>query len=156
MAPSETIQVLHSVLKVVKRSAFAHKVIMEKVTDPCWECPICYEGFQGKVMAMTPCGHVFHEECLMGSLERSRSCPYCRQEKAHFYQIQIVWYFDFLKDLAKELLEAGGWHVSCRDLSYTCQMFRSRSQDALIAFYPLVGRARWTEEPPFQMVRWTG
>ncbi|KAG6491501.1 hypothetical protein ZIOFF_046433 [Zingiber officinale] len=42
-------------------------------------CPICLDDFEamGQVLAM-PCGHPFHEGCLMEWLKRSNSCPFCR------------------------------------------------------------------------------
>ncbi|KAG6538141.1 E3 ubiquitin-protein ligase Iruka-like [Zingiber officinale] len=42
-------------------------------------CPICLDDFDemSQVLAM-PCGHPFHEVCLMEWLKRSNSCPLCR------------------------------------------------------------------------------
>ncbi|XP_074587593.1 uncharacterized protein LOC141843427 [Curcuma longa] len=42
-------------------------------------CPICLDDFEvmSQVLAM-PCGHPFHEGCLMEWLKRSHSCPLCR------------------------------------------------------------------------------
>lgn len=50
----------------------------EHFSEP--ECPICQESFSTEdVIKKTPCGHVFHEECLKKWLENyARSCPLCR------------------------------------------------------------------------------
>lgn len=46
-------------------------------------CPICMEDFEEVVSAcrqivLTPCFHVFHENCLRGWVVRRRECPSCR------------------------------------------------------------------------------
>ncbi|KAG6538188.1 hypothetical protein ZIOFF_003300 [Zingiber officinale] len=42
-------------------------------------CPICLDDLEemSQVLAM-PCGHPFHEGCLLEWLKRSNSCPLCR------------------------------------------------------------------------------
>ncbi|KAG6533873.1 hypothetical protein ZIOFF_007751 [Zingiber officinale] len=42
-------------------------------------CPICLDDLEemSQVLAM-PCGHPFHEGCLLEWLKRSSSCPLCR------------------------------------------------------------------------------
>lgn len=44
------------------------------------ECSVCQDEFDhSKVIKRTPCGHFFHEECLMQWLEQfSKTCPLCR------------------------------------------------------------------------------
>lgn len=47
------------------------------------ECSICCEKFaaDGMVIARTPCGHVFHKDCLGEWLEKfGRTCPLCRKD----------------------------------------------------------------------------
>jgi len=57
-------------------------------------CPICREimpaGFKAKLM---PCGHKFHDECLITWVKKNKSCPVCRfdevdSEKIHFDDVQ--------------------------------------------------------------------
>mmetsp|Transcript_28030 Transcript_28030/g.70934 ORF Transcript_28030/g.70934 Transcript_28030/m.70934 type:complete len:304 (+) Transcript_28030:73-984(+) len=44
------------------------------------ECPICQDTFdESKPIKRTPCGHLFHEDCLGNWLENfAKSCPLCR------------------------------------------------------------------------------
>ena len=45
------------------------------------DCSICYDEFAvGEKVREVPCGHRFHNECLLGWLERSGCCPFCRKE----------------------------------------------------------------------------
>ncbi|XP_053675506.1 E3 ubiquitin-protein ligase TRAIP [Anopheles nili] len=42
-------------------------------------CPICSDMFvPSDDVNITPCGHMFHHMCLLQWLERSKSCPQCR------------------------------------------------------------------------------
>ncbi|KFM71411.1 TRAF-interacting protein, partial [Stegodyphus mimosarum] len=42
-------------------------------------CPICADLFdEDSSMVAPPCGHVFHENCLLKWLNESRTCPDCR------------------------------------------------------------------------------
>ncbi|GMP36009.1 hypothetical protein CsSME_00008259 [Camellia sinensis var. sinensis] len=42
-------------------------------------CSICLEGICGGMMvAVTPCSHVFHRDCLFKWLLKARRCPFCR------------------------------------------------------------------------------
>eukprot|EP00419_Tripos_fusus_P057793 CAMPEP_0172913578 /NCGR_PEP_ID=MMETSP1075-20121228/190656_1 /TAXON_ID=2916 /ORGANISM="Ceratium fusus, Strain PA161109" /LENGTH=264 /DNA_ID=CAMNT_0013772315 /DNA_START=62 /DNA_END=853 /DNA_ORIENTATION=+ len=43
---------------------------------PDTECPICLA--EGTDWCSLVCGHVFHEQCLLGWLRRARQCPLCR------------------------------------------------------------------------------
>jgi hypothetical protein len=54
------------------------------------ECPVCLEEFgQNIEVAMLPCGHIAHEECLKLCLERKSECPICRFKTNHFKRINI-------------------------------------------------------------------
>eukprot|EP00927_Polykrikos_kofoidii_P051227 TRINITY_DN45012_c0_g1_i1.p1 TRINITY_DN45012_c0_g1~~TRINITY_DN45012_c0_g1_i1.p1 ORF type:complete len:289 (-),score=66.63 TRINITY_DN45012_c0_g1_i1:219-1010(-) len=63
------------------------RIVTSKVDDVC---VICQEALPAgsKVKAM-PCGHVFHDDCLMSWVGKNNSCPTCRNdvmasEKRHF------------------------------------------------------------------------
>ncbi|XP_038076840.1 E3 ubiquitin-protein ligase TRAIP-like [Patiria miniata] len=43
-------------------------------------CTICHDHFEGDVVVSAcPCGHTFHEDCLLKWLSTSLTCPQCRQ-----------------------------------------------------------------------------
>jgi len=57
-------------------------------------CPVCQEAMPigSKAKAM-PCGHLFHDECLISWVSKSNSCPMCRfdelpSEKMHFDDVE--------------------------------------------------------------------
>ncbi|KAJ6436785.1 DDE superfamily endonuclease, CENP-B-like protein [Purpureocillium lavendulum] len=43
------------------------------------ECSICFEAFVTGQIQCLPCGHVFHERCLVRCNSRANDCPHCRQ-----------------------------------------------------------------------------
>lgn len=48
------------------------------------QCPICLvkfsEGIDAKAVRLPTCGHTYHSECLIRWLNKTSSCPLCRQE----------------------------------------------------------------------------
>ena len=45
------------------------------------DCPICLEALNAQECACTPCGHIFHRECVGKSLRSgSAECPTCREK----------------------------------------------------------------------------
>ena len=48
------------------------------------ECSICYDPFKSeqgeRAIVKTPCGHVYHKECIGNWLQSQRSCPICRTD----------------------------------------------------------------------------
>ncbi|KAK9718385.1 hypothetical protein K7432_005558 [Basidiobolus ranarum] len=48
------------------------------------KCAICHEEFENKQtdyqMRRMPCGHAFHQDCLLPWLQRVNSCPLCRRK----------------------------------------------------------------------------
>ena len=47
---------------------------------PCTECVICLESYKfGVLLCGLPCGHSFHQQCILGWLARdNHCCPVCR------------------------------------------------------------------------------
>jgi hypothetical protein len=43
------------------------------------DCPICLNPFEKEAKFM-PCGHYFHEDCLLTWLQQHHTCPDCRYE----------------------------------------------------------------------------
>lgn len=45
------------------------------------DCIVCQELFAvGATLVQLPCGHLYHEACLLKWLKLSNTCPYCRRE----------------------------------------------------------------------------
>eukprot|EP00904_Undaria_pinnatifida_P011077 jgi/Undpi1/709/HiC_scaffold_10.g04173.m1 len=45
------------------------------------DCIVCQELYTvGATLVRLPCGHLYHEACLLKWLELSNTCPYCRSE----------------------------------------------------------------------------
>ncbi|MFQ6666367.1 hypothetical protein Gotur_032736 [Gossypium turneri] len=45
------------------------------------ECAICLEEFvEGEEVAWMPCGHGYHDGCIVKWLETNHICPLCRYE----------------------------------------------------------------------------
>jgi E3 ubiquitin-protein ligase RNF115/126 len=45
------------------------------------DCPICFNDWElNEEAKKMPCGHVFHEACLLPWLNTRNSCPICRYE----------------------------------------------------------------------------
>eukprot|EP00668_Euglena_longa_P017143 GGOE01021491.1.p1 GENE.GGOE01021491.1~~GGOE01021491.1.p1 ORF type:complete len:342 (+),score=90.14 GGOE01021491.1:22-1026(+) len=56
----------------------------EAVSKEMKTCPICCDPFaEGLRVMRLPCRHLFCEECLRPWLEKSRTCPLCREEIAN-------------------------------------------------------------------------
>ena len=45
-------------------------------------CPICFVSMKEKYgpICITPCGHIFHWDCLKSWREHARTCPVCRRD----------------------------------------------------------------------------
>ena len=41
------------------------------------DCPICFEALETP-LALSPCGHLFCEDCASEWLDREHTCPLCR------------------------------------------------------------------------------
>ncbi|XP_022764197.1 E3 ubiquitin-protein ligase RING1-like [Durio zibethinus] len=45
------------------------------------QCSICLDEFiDGEEVALMPCGHVYHDGCIVRWLETNHMCPLCRYE----------------------------------------------------------------------------
>ncbi|KAF8822595.1 hypothetical protein IE077_003392 [Cardiosporidium cionae] len=57
-------------------------------------CCICYEDLATNVVALSSCGHIFHDNCLKDWLKRSKSsewkCPLCRSSVANKSIIKLL------------------------------------------------------------------
>lgn len=42
------------------------------------ECSICYEKMHTRRKIILPCGHEFHEHCILRWCEYQMTCPHCR------------------------------------------------------------------------------
>lgn len=53
------------------------------VTEKDDKCPICLlpnENLDGHKFVKLPCNHEFHDTCILPWLQKTNSCPMCRQE----------------------------------------------------------------------------
>lgn len=44
------------------------------------ECSICFEPLFSHPTVATQCGHMFHDKCMKGWLQKNKICPKCRRE----------------------------------------------------------------------------
>lgn len=70
----KTFIIINIIIKIIK---------MNKVLPNQYDCSICLSGLDD--YCITPCSHLFHEECLKKSTEISESCPLCRKHMTHYY-----------------------------------------------------------------------
>ena len=64
-------------MPVTTRSAAFDQSPVTPVTDKDEMCPICMTGL-GNDRIKTFCGHSFHAQCIVDSLQYKRECPLCR------------------------------------------------------------------------------
>ncbi|KAK9048912.1 hypothetical protein SSX86_032119 [Deinandra increscens subsp. villosa] len=65
------------------RKAYGDQKTREQVEedddDDNKRCVVCLEDFEAKeVVMMTPCNHMFHEECIVPWVKSNGKCPVCR------------------------------------------------------------------------------
>uniref|UniRef100_A0A182JYN0 RING-type domain-containing protein n=1 Tax=Anopheles christyi TaxID=43041 RepID=A0A182JYN0_9DIPT len=61
-------------------------------------CPICSDLFLPSAeVDITPCGHMFHHLCLLQWLERSKTCPQCRNRCTEARLVKV--YFNVTSNL---------------------------------------------------------
>jgi len=67
-----------------------HELRVVTILEEGETCSVCQEDFKPGSKAKTmPCGHRFHDDCLMQWVKKNNSCPVCRydempSEKKHF------------------------------------------------------------------------
>ncbi|KAK3745948.1 hypothetical protein RRG08_057748 [Elysia crispata] len=67
----------------------------------CCICADLFESTQTVNISATPCGHVFHEVCLMRWMDTSSTCPSCR---THIKKTQVIkrLFFDINEDVDED------------------------------------------------------
>ena len=53
------------------------------------ECAVCLEKLTNG-LSCTPCGNVFHKNCIIRCLELNGICPVCRKEVLHDQVIDML------------------------------------------------------------------
>ena len=57
------------------------EIKFENISEPPDDtCSICLEEFKIKNCVLTPCNHIYHENCIKVSLQNNKKCPLCRFE----------------------------------------------------------------------------
>ena len=65
-------------------SIFTKKILKEN------ECPVCLDKIDiEKNYTITDCGHRFHTNCLLKSLENNNKCPICREKLREDKKIDV-------------------------------------------------------------------
>ena len=52
---------------------------------PIEECSICWEKIQPNKLCVTPCAHLFCNECLIPYVRQTEKCPLCRAECSYVH-----------------------------------------------------------------------
>ncbi|KAJ8897696.1 hypothetical protein PR048_003046, partial [Dryococelus australis] len=83
-----------------------------------FNCVICSDIFDSASETyITPCGHLFHYVCLIEWLERSKSCPQCRNRTTESNIHRV--FFNIQND-GKE--DAGSLRNQIENLKFSVQM----------------------------------
>lgn len=53
------------------------------------ECSVCFESFNATTSKKLPCGHTYHNDCVLSWLKRNPSCPLCRQDTRNMIQYHV-------------------------------------------------------------------
>lgn len=64
-----------------RRSSKIVPIIFPKASEytDSKECSICFNNIKSYHNGILPCGHMFHSDCILKWIERSSTCPLCRQ-----------------------------------------------------------------------------
>lgn len=56
------------------------------------ECSICLENFcADSEIVQLPCGHLYHETCILEWLKAKFTCPFCRKEYSLYPSLITEW-----------------------------------------------------------------
>lgn len=97
----------------------AQQILFRCMKDKEYICSICHESWQGESLAVAPCQHIFHEDCLMMWHRKSRDCPLCRDDQSRAYYAEHNFEFDVYDDLSYDLFESVGFEQIYRPYYYT-------------------------------------
>lgn len=64
--------------KDIKKCLFSE--LDEKTLNINDNCSICFESMSEKIVSITICNHVYHDNCLDEWLLNNKTCPLCRYE----------------------------------------------------------------------------
>lgn len=61
------------------RAINVYKEMEKQTEDDAMRCAVCLEDFEPKEKVMlTPCNHMFHEDCIVPWVKSNAQCPVCR------------------------------------------------------------------------------
>ena len=73
-------------------------------TNSIGECSICWEEIQPKKLCVTPCAHLFCNECLIPYVRESEKCPLCRAHCSYTYLVNKMFKVPELVAFLKTLI----------------------------------------------------
>lgn len=95
----------------------------EKVFTKIQECSICLNDMIKDLAVSTKCGHIFHRQCLLNSLEmrvHSKRCPNCRETMENTDIQPIIYDLENLKE-----------NIEFQD-EYKCNLNKMKDQEMTI------------------------
>lgn len=68
-----------SILGLIILKSNINVILLPVIVNDTFECSICLDNNQNNVIELI-CGHQYHQNCIMESLNYSNRCPLCRIE----------------------------------------------------------------------------